>query len=354
MSVINAAPAKTMNAIRKPSASEGFEYVEVSKPSPGPGEVLVKVLKASVCGTDYHITTWDDWSASRIKPPLVYGHEFCGEIAEVGEGVPDSLRPGDYVSAEMHLPCGTCYQCMRGNLHICENCKIFGIDLPGCFAEYIVLPFKQLIKLPAGIPPEYGACLDSLGNSVHAVSKANVSGKTVHVVGCGPLGLFAIVTALAMGATRVYASDIAPYRLDLARKAGATEVFAADLVKVSEEILSRTDGHGVDVVLDMSGSAPAINDAFRSLTLGGTFVMMGIPKGPIELNVNDHIIFKEATVVGVNGREIFDTWFLMLELLASGKLDLGFIITHHMPMSDFGEAMALIRKGESGKILLTP
>lgn len=346
-------PVQTMKAICKPQAAEGFAYVDVEKPVPGPKEVLIRVSYASVCGTDFHITDWDEWSANRIKPPLVYGHEFCGIIEAVGDKV-EGFAPGDYVSAEMHLPCGHCLQCQEGHKHICESVKIFGIDLPGCFAEFIRIPAKQVIKLPPSIKPEYGALLDSLGNSVHAVSKANVSGKTVHVVGCGPLGLFAIVVAKAMGALKVFASDVAPFRLDLARKAGADHVLAADKVKVSDEIRKLSDGHGADVVLEMSGSPLAINDSLKSLKLGGTVVLMGIPKGNVELDISRDVIFKEARVIGVNGRQIFQTWILMLDLLTAGKLDLDFIITHELPLSEFGQAMNLIREGNSGKILLKP
>ena len=347
------ASAPSMHAICKPSAAEGFEYTQVPRPEVRPKDVLIKVSLASVCGTDFHITNWDEWSAGRIKPPMVYGHEFCGVVEAVGDKV-EGFAPGDYVSAEMHLACGHCLQCLKGNKHICENVKIFGVDLPGCFAEFVAIPAKQVVKLPAGIKPEFGALLDSLGNSVHAVSRADVAGKTVHVVGCGPLGLFAIAVAQAMGALNVYASDVAPYRLDLAGKAGADAVFAADKVSVSEEIKKRTEGHGVDVVLEMSGSEPAINDAFKGLKLGGKMVMMGIPKGPVSLNLNEDVIFKEATVIGINGREIFGTWFLMLDLLNSGKLDLDFILTHRLGLSEFGTAMELIREGKSGKILLDP
>lgn len=344
---------ETMKAIRKPTAGDGFEYTQVEKPEPGPKEVLIRVSLASVCGTDFHITNWDEWSANRIKPPLVYGHEFCGVVERVGDRVTE-IKPGDYVSSEMHLPCGHCLQCQEGQKHICENVKIFGIDLPGCFAEYIKIPAKQVVKLPPSIKPEYGALLDSLGNSVHAVSRVNVSGKTVHVVGCGPLGLFAIVVAKAMGALKVFASDIAPYRLDLARKAGADAVFDASQVKASDEIKAITHSHGVDVVLEMSGSPIATNDAFTSLKLGGSVVMMGIPKGRVELNLSEDVIFKEATIIGVNGRQIFQTWLLMLDLLEAGKLNLDFIITHQLPLSEFGKAMDLIRQGVSGKILLKP
>ena len=353
MSTDTLVKTNTMKAIRKTNAAEGFDYVEVEKPTPGPKEVLVKVTLASVCGTDFHITNWDEWSANRIKPPLVYGHEFCGVIEAVGDKV-HGLKPGDYVSAEMHLPCGHCLQCQQGHKHICENVKIFGIDLPGCFAEYIKIPAKQIVKLPANVKPEYGALLDSLGNSVHAVSKANVSGKNVHVVGCGPLGLFAIVVAKAMGAIKVFASDVSPFRLDLAKKAGADAVFDVSKVTASDEIKKLTGGPGVDVVLEMSGSPAAINDALRGLKLGGTAVLMGIPKGNVELDLSRDVIFKEARIIGVNGREIFQTWLLMLDLMAVGKLDLDFIITHQLPLSEFGQAMELIRQGVSGKILLKP
>lgn len=343
----------TMHAIMKPSAAAGFQYSTVAKPTIGPDDVLIRVSLASICGTDLHITNWDEWSASRIKPPLVYGHEFCGVVESVGENV-KNVVPGDYVSAEMHLPCGVCHQCMVGKFHICEDVKIAGIDLDGCYAEFVKLPQRQIFKLPASISPAYGACLDSMGNAVHAVSKGEVSGKTVHVVGCGPIGLFAIRTAFALGATRVYASDISPYRLEMAEKAGATQVFAANQVTVSEEIKTLTQGHGVDVVLEMSGSPIALNDAFNGLKLGGTVVLLGIPKGNVELNITRDIIFKEARVLGVNGREMFQTWFLMMELLDSGKLDIDFIITHRFPLSEFGRAIELVAQGNSGKILLEP
>ncbi len=342
-----------MKAIQKPTPQAGFQLIDAEVPAIGPDDVLIRVSKASICGTDLHITRWDDWSASRIQPPLIFGHEFCGVIEQVGRNV-EKYQPGDYVSAEMHLPCRTCYQCMTGHFHICENCKIFGIDLDGCFAEYIRIPQWQLVKLPESLPQEYGACLDALGNAVHTVSKGNVSGKTVLVTGCGPVGLFAIRVAKALGATRVFASDIAPYRLEMARKAWADEVFDASRVSVSDEVKSRTKGRGVDVVLEMSGSPAAIKDAFSALRLAGTYVMLGIPGKPVELDLNRDIIFKEARVIGCNGREIFKTWYLMLELLESGKLDIDFIITHRFPLEQFGEAIDLLASGNSGKVILTP
>lgn len=342
-----------MKAIQKPTAEAGFVLADLERPTYGTDDVLIKVRLASICGTDLHITQWDQWSASRIQPPLVYGHEFCGFVEAVGDRV-THVKPGDYVSAEMHIPCEVCYQCMVGNRHICEHVKIAGIDLDGCYAGYIVLPKNQVIQLPLTLPPEYGACLDSLGNAVHAVSKGNVSGKSVLITGCGPIGLFSIAVANALGATRVYASDVSEYRLDLARKAGCTLAFKADEVDVRQRILEETQGRGVDVVLEMSGSPLALNSAFEALGRGGTMVLLGIPKSTVELDITNHIIFKEAKVIGVNGREIFKTWFLMLELLESGRLKIDDIITHRFRLDQFGEAIALVGSGKTGKVLLEP
>jgi threonine 3-dehydrogenase len=342
-----------MKAIQKPVAERGFVVADIDRPEYGPEDVLIKIRLASICGTDLHITEWDEWSASRIHPPLIYGHEFCGNVEAVGSRV-THVEPGDYVSAEMHIPCEMCYQCLIGNRHICENVKIAGIDLNGCYAGYIVLPKNQVIKLPKSIPPEYGACLDSLGNAVHAVSAGNVSGKSVLVTGCGPVGLFSIAVAKALGATRIYASDISEYRLDLARKAGCTEALKADKVNVPEFIQQATKNRGVDVVLEMSGNPHALKNGFAALGLAGTMVLLGIPKSTVEVDISRDIIFKEAKVLGINGREIFKTWFLMLDLLETGKLNIEDIITHRFKLHDFGDAIALVASGQSGKVLLEP
>lgn len=342
-----------MKAIQKPAASEGFIIADLDRPGYGPDEVLIKILLASICGTDLHITQWDEWSASRIQPPLVYGHEFCGVVEAVGERV-THIQPGDYVSAEMHIPCDTCYQCQTGRRHICEQVKIAGIDLNGCYAGYIVLPKNQVVQLPDTLPPEHGACLDSLGNAVHAVSKGEVSGKSVLITGCGPVGLFSVAVAKALGATRIYASDISEYRLNLAQKAGCTQTLNAGAVDVPQAIRELTQNRGVDVVLEMSGNPQAIQNGFDALARGGTMVLLGIPKSTVELDITNHIIFKEARVLGVNGREIFQTWYLMLDLLTTGQLRIDDIITHRFPLDAFGDAIALVASGQSGKVLLEP
>lgn len=342
-----------MKAITKPTAAPGFKLADVPIPPCGPDEVRIRVTLASICGTDAHITQWDEWSASRIKPPMVYGHEFCGTIETCGQNV-THLAPGDYVSAEMHINCGVCRACRTGKAHICEAVKIAGIDQDGCFAEFVVLPAKQVIQIPACIPPETGACLDALGNAVHTVSKGNVSGKSVLITGCGPIGLFAICVAHALGASQVFASDISPYRLDLARKVGATAALDAASVDLPQFLQSQTDGRGVDVVLEMSGNPRALDSGFSAMAPGGTMVMLGIPKGPVTLDITNHIIFKEAIVRGVNGREMYQTWYLMLNLLSSGKLKIDDIITHRFPLAQFDDAMALVLSGNSGKVLIAP
>lgn len=342
-----------MKAIKKPSAAPGFELADVPVPEIGADDVLIKVKLASICGTDVHITQWDEWSASRIKPPLVYGHEFCGVIESVGGHV-THLKPGDYVSAEMHLTCGVCYQCMTGRGHICQDVKIAGIDRDGSYAEYIALPKTHIVPLPDSISPETGACLDSLGNAVHSVSRGDVSGKSVLVTGCGPIGLFSIAVAHALGATQVFASDISEFRLELAQKMGATRAFNPTKDDVPNEIREMTQGRGVDVVLEMAGNERALKTGFDSLTTGGTVILLGIPKAPVTVDISKDIIFKEAKVQGVNGRQIFQTWFLMLDLLTSGRLKLDPLFTHHLPLSSFGEGIELVASGQTGKVFLTP
>jgi len=342
-----------VKAIQKPSAAAGFAVIDAPVPQLKQGEVLIKVLATSICGTDLHITQWDEWSANRMKPPIIFGHEFCGVVEQVAEGV-FGFTAGDYVSAEMHLLIPTPEQIEKRDFHTAQNGDIFGVDRQGCFAEYITLPQWQLVKLPADLKPEVGACLDSLGNGIHAVSKGDVSGKTVLVTGCGPIGLFAIAAAKAMGATAVYASDLSPYRKNLARQAGADTVFDPSQVTVSDAVKDVTGGKGIDVVLEMSGNAHAIKDAFKALKIGGTYVMMGIPGRPVELDLNTDIIFKEARVIGCNGREIFRTWEIMLDLLTSGKLNIDFMITHRFPLTDFGQGIELLKAGECGKVILTP
>lgn len=345
-----------MQTITKTNPEAGFDWQEKPKPSVGPNDVCIKVTHTGICGTDLHIVEWDAWSQSRIKPPLTFGHEFCGVIDTVGEQV-KHLETGQYVTAEMHLPCGNCTACKQGVLHICQNLVIAGVDRDGCFAQYIVLPQEQVIKLPDSIPKEVAACMDAIGNAVHTASKTEIKSKNVLVTGCGPIGLFAIATAKALEAKAVYASDVQPFRLDLAKKMGATQtinVAEQNLVKtLAADVAEGGNKQGIDVVLEMSGHPKAIEDCFSVLNPGGVMVCLGIPPKPISLDLPKHLLFKEITIIGVTGRHMFKTWDLMLKLITSGKLDVTPAITHQFNASQFGQALEVMQAGQTGKVILS-
>ncbi|MGA3211029.1 MAG: L-threonine 3-dehydrogenase [Terriglobales bacterium] len=344
----------TMTAVVKPEPKPGTEIREVKIPAFGRQDVLVKVKVASVCGTDLHIYNWDPWAQRRIHPPLIPGHEFCGEVAAVGDEV-TSVREGDFVSAEMHVACGKCYQCRTGEAHICQHVKILGVDADGAFADYVTIPESNIWKIDPAIPPEYASLFDPLGNAVHTVlSGGGVAAKTVAITGCGPIGLFAIAVAKACGATQVFALEINEFRRRIAEKMKADFVLDPSTQDVRQMVLDQTGGNGVDVVLEMAGNRDAIRLGFQILRLGGRISLLGIPSRPLELNLAEDIIFKGATVLGINGRRIFQTWYQMQALLKAGKLDLHPVITDRMAMTDFAKGMDRLRTGEASKILLYP
>ncbi len=308
-----------MQAIVKEKRAPGLTVKSVPKPAPGPGEVLIAVRHAGVCGTDLHIADWDPWAQSRIKPPIVVGHEFAGEIQGLGDGV-TGLRVGQLVTAEGHIVCGHCLQCRTGNSHICKNTRIIGVDRDGAFAEYIVMPTTNVLTL-SGIPTEVGAIMDPMGNAFHTVLTAEIPGSTVFVVGCGPIGCFAVGIARAAGATKVIASDVNPKRLALAEKMGAHVVINAAKEDVVQTVVAETDGEGADVVCEMSGVPSALHQAFASVRLGGRVQLLGIPKGEVPINLADEIIFKGITVYGVIGRRMYQTWHQMRRFLIGGQFD---------------------------------
>src|SRR5881296_4343622 len=320
-----------MQAIVKQKRAPGLKVVSVPKPSPGPGEVLIAVRHAGVCGTDVHIADWDAWAQGRIKPPVVVGHEFAGEIVTLGEGVTE-LKVGQLVTAEGHIVCGHCLQCRTGNSHICRNTRIIGVDRDGAFAEYIVMPATNVLTLD-GIPTEIGAIMDPMGNAFHTVLTAEIPGSTVFIVGCGPIGCFAVGIARAAGATKVIASDVNPKRLALAEKMGAHVVINAAKEDVLETVRAETAGEGADVVCEMSGVPSALHQAFAAVSLGGRVQLLGIPKNDIPINFADEIIFKGITVYGVIGRKMYDTWHQMRRYLAAGLLDPRPVITHQFPLA---------------------
>jgi threonine 3-dehydrogenase len=327
--------------------------VDVDRPRLGQHEVLVKVKVTSICGTDYHIYRWDEWAQTHIKPPKVIGHEFAGEVVEISPDA-SSCKVGDVVAAESHIGCGTCYQCRTGNSHICEKLTILGVDVDGSFAEYVKIPEKNAWPIPKEVPLETASILEPLGNAVHAAFATDLGGNHVAIFGCGPVGLSAVALVHLSGATSVTAIDVNDYRLRLAAKMGASRTINTAEMDVVKEIHSDTEGRGAGVVLEMSGNERAIRDALRSVRNGGTVVLFGLPSKEVQLNLADDIIFKEAHVLGIVGREIFKTWYKMEDILKSHKIDLTPLITHRMSLNQLEEAMKIMGSGNCGKIVMSP
>ena len=342
-----------MIAVVKQKREAGAKLEEVEIPEVGPEDVLVKVKATALCGTDLHIYEWSTWAQNAgIEPPRIMGHEFSGEIVEVGGTVVD-LNPGDYVAGETHIPCGKCYQCKNGQQHICGNLKLFSIHTDGCFAEYTKIPAICARKIPASIPPEIGAVLEPLGTALRASLEVKVAGKNVAVIGCGPIGLFAVACSRAMGAANIIATDVVNERLQLSEKVGA-DVSLNPARDITEEILKMTQGVGVDVFIDASGSVEAIKQGFKYLRKGGEVALIGLPSEPIELNLGPDIVFKEAKIIGIHGREMFRTWTKMENMLDKGLLNIDPIISHRKPLSEFKEAFELIKTGKGCKVILDP
>jgi threonine 3-dehydrogenase len=345
--------SKSMMAVVKAQAAPGAEVREVKVPAYGPTDVLVKVKVASICGTDLHIYEWDRWAQNRIHPPLIPGHEFCGEVVAFGNEV-TSVKEGDFVSAEMHVACGKCLLCRTGEAHICRNVKIIGVDADGAFADYVVIPETNIWKLDPAIPQEYASILDPLGNAVHTVLAGDIAAKTVAVTGCGPIGLFSIAVARAVGAAQVFAVEINQYRREVAKKMKADFVLDPSKEDVVARVKEETGGLGVDVVLEMAGHPDSIRTAFDIIRPGGRISLLGLTSKPISLNFSEDIIFKGITVQGINGRRMYQTWFQMTALLKAGKLDLHPVITDRISLADFPKAMGRLKTGEASKILLYP
>jgi len=345
--------AETMMAVVKPKSAPGADIREVKIPKFGRTDVLVKVKVASVCGTDLHIYNWDKWAQHRIHPPLIPGHEFCGEVFAFGDEV-TTVTEGDFVSAEMHVACGKCFQCRTGEAHICQNVKIIGVDADGAFAEYVCIPESNIWKLDPEIPQEYASILDPLGNAVHTVLAGDIAGKTVAITGCGPIGLFAIAVARACGAAKVFAIEVNEYRRKVAKKMHADLVLDPSTQDVRSIVKDETNGVGVDVLCEMAGHPDAIRTGFDIVRRGGRVSLLGLTSKPVSLNFSEDIIFKGLTIQGINGRRMYQTWYQMTALLKAGKLDLHPVITDRLPMKDFSKGMDRLKTGEASKILLYP
>jgi threonine 3-dehydrogenase len=339
-----------MTALRKLKPEQGLVLQETAVPQLGPTDVLIRVRKAGICGTDGHIFGWDAWAQRRIHPPLTVGHEFMGFVAAVGEAV-RGIVPGDRVSAEGHISCGACLLCRTGEAHICESVQIIGVDCDGAFAGYIRMPAVNVWPLDPDIPDDFGAIFDPLGNAVHTVMAAGVSAKSVVITGVGSIGLMAIPVARAAGAARVFAVDVNREKLALAERVGADAVFDAGDPDLVDEILRLTGGDGADVLLEMSGSASAIDSGLQLLRNGGRAALLGIPPDDVKINLAERIIFKGLTVLGINGRKMFETWYQTQALVKSGRVDLRPIITHRLPLEQFAEGFDLMRSGKAAKIV---
>ncbi|MEE2640310.1 MAG: L-threonine 3-dehydrogenase [Planctomycetota bacterium] len=343
--------ATSMLAIKKTEAAPGLTWSPDTRvPETGPRDVLVRVTHAGICGTDRHIYEWDPWSASRVKIGITTGHEFVGVVEKTGSAVVRA-RVGDRVSAEGHIGCGVCQPCRTGNGHICERVDILGIDCNGCFAQWVAVPEENIWPVHADIPDRIAAVFDPLGNAVHTVMAAGVSGKSVLITGVGIIGLMAVTVAKAAGAARILVTDIDPQRLELARQLGADEALDARSDWVRDAIRA-THNQGPEVLLEMSGHPSAIQSGFRSLRNGGTAALLGIPADNVSFNLADEIIFKGAKVLGINGRLMFDTWYQMENFVLSGRLDLDPIVTHEIPMQNFQEGFKLMQSGEGIKIVM--
>lgn len=343
----------TMKALRKMQAARGLSMESAPVPAIGAGDVLVRVKMASICGTDLHIYGWDRWSQGRIKPPVTLGHEFCGVVERIGEDV-TAVKPGDFVSAEMHVNCGHCHQCRMGEAHICQNLRIIGIDQDGAFAEFVKIPASNIWKLDPAIPEHYGAICDPLGNAVHTVLAGPVAGQTVLVTGCGPIGLMAIAVAKACGSATVFATETNEARRAMAKKMGADIVLNPATEDAAKKILEATKGTGVDALLEMSGNPTAIQQGFKALRAGGRASLLGIPTENVPLDLVNDVIFKGATVQGIYGRRMYGTWVQMTALLKAGRVNLEPLFGEREPLEKFENAFVKLQSGLAGKILLYP
>jgi threonine 3-dehydrogenase len=338
-----------VKALVKSRAEPGLWLEDVEEPELGINDVKIRVHETGICGTDVHIHRWDGWAQRTIPVPLVVGHEFVGVVAEVGSNVSD-FRPGDLVGGEGHVVCGRCRNCMAGRRQLCAHSIGLGVQRPGAFAEYVVLPMTNVWHHWPGVSEDVASIFDPFGNAVHTALAFPVLGEDVLVTGAGPIGCMAVAVVRHAGARHVVATDLNPYRLDLARRMGATLAIdprERDLGDVQRE-LGMTEGF--DVMLEMSGNADALRSGIANMAHGGRIAILGIPTGAVELDL-DPVIFNMLTLRGIYGREMYETWYQMSVMLDSG-LDISPVITHRFPYSDFEQAFEVAASGESGKVLL--
>jgi threonine 3-dehydrogenase len=338
-----------MRALVKAKREPGIWMQDLPVPEVGHNDALIRVRKAAICGTDIHIYNWDEWAQRTIPVPMAIGHEFTGEVVEVGSEV-RGLEPGDRVSGEGHITCGFCRNCRAGRRHLCRNTQGVGVNRPGCFAEYVVIPAGNAFVLPDSIGDDVAAFLDPLGNATHAALSFDLVGEDVLITGAGPIGIMATAIARHVGARHVVITDVNDYRLDLARKLGVTRAVNVGNEKLDDVMKSLGMQEGFDVGLEMSGNPSAFRDMLRVMVHGGRVAILGIPPAEAAIDWN-HVIFKGLLLKGIYGREMFETWYKMVTMLQSG-LDVTPVITHHYGSGDYLAAFEAMKSGRSGKVVL--
>jgi threonine 3-dehydrogenase len=338
-----------MRALVKSRREPGIWMEDRPAPEIGPNDVLIQITRTAICGTDIHIYNWDDWSQRTIPVPMIVGHEFVGRVAEVGSHV-GGFEVGDRVSGEGHITCGYCRNCRAGKRHLCRNTVGVGVNRPGAFAELLAIPAANAFKIPDAIPDEVASFLDPLGNATHTALSFDLVGEDVLITGAGPIGIMAVAIARHVGARHVVITDVNPYRLELARKMGATR--AVDVRSESLKDVQRELGmsEGFDVGLEMSGNGAAFRDLLANMNHGGRVAILGIPPSDTAIDW-DQVIFKGLILKGVYGREMFETWYKMISMLQSG-LDVSPVLTHRFTVDEFQEGFDVMRSGQSGKVVL--
>ena len=338
-----------MKALAKLERAPGLTLTRVKKPEVGHNDVLIRIRKTAICGTDVHIWKWDDWAQKTIPVPMHVGHEYVGEIVDMGVEV-RGFRIGDRVSGEGHITCGFCRNCRAGRRHLCRNTVGVGVNRPGCFAEYLVIPAFNVFKLPDSITDEVASILDPFGNATHTALSFSLVGEDVLITGAGPIGIMATAIARHVGARHIVVTDVNDYRLDLARRMGASRAINVSHQSLDSAMQDLGMVEGFDVGLEMSGNPAAFRDLLRTMHHGGNVALLGIPPDNTAIDWND-VIFKGLVLKGIYGREMFETWYKMAAMLQSG-LDITPIITHRLPIAEFREGFEIMRSGQSGKVIL--
>ncbi|MDQ4098617.1 MAG: L-threonine 3-dehydrogenase [Actinomycetota bacterium] len=342
-----------MRALVKTEPGAGLDLQEVPEPQAGPGEVKIRVLRAGLCGTDLHLQQWDDWAASTVKPPMTIGHEFYGEVVDVGDDV-ESVAVGQRASGEGHIVCGTCRNCRAGRRHLCIHTKGIGVNRDGAFADYVVLPASNVWVQPQDLDPDLGAVFDPLGNATHTALSFPMAGEDVVITGAGPIGVMAAALARHVGARHVVVTDISDYRLDLAKNAGADLVVNATRSNLAEAMRELGMREGYDVGLEMSGVPSAFEDMLANMNHGGRVAMLGLPKDPFPIDWG-RVITHMLTIKGIYGREMYDTWYAMSSMLGNSEVlreRVASVITHRFPAERWQDAFATARSGQCGKVIM--